>query len=87
MFFYTSISFTGQFLTVTVYSGDAPGGSGVVPAIAPTPVEETPAMEDTMEDSPMTDEEKKDDMSGATFNTVSAASLVGLVGAVLALAL
>lgn len=88
----------GQALTVMVYSGAAPGGAGVVPdepVIAPTeapvPVTQPPV---PMTQPPVVDEPvdepdmgPADNESGASFNTFSVASVVGLVGAVVAVAL
>lgn len=80
-----------------VYSGAAPGGTGVVPDVpvtaAPTaspvasPVAPEPAPEPAEEEEPVSDMGETDMLSGATFNSFSVASVVGLVGAVVALAL
>ena len=73
-----------------VYSGAAPGGAGVVPdepVIAPT---EAPVVAPTEAPVPVVDEPvdgPTDNGSGASFNTFSVASVVGLVGAVVAVAL
>jgi len=75
----------GQSLTVMVYSGEAPGGSGVVPDEPVTvpetepPVPETlpetePSMADTA-DEPMMDTASESDSAGS-LTTVSVASLV-----------
>mmetsp|Transcript_7898 Transcript_7898/g.19402 ORF Transcript_7898/g.19402 Transcript_7898/m.19402 type:complete len:185 (-) Transcript_7898:228-782(-) len=74
----------GQSITVLVYSGPAPGGSGVVPdepVVLPEPepvvATEAPVMD--------TDTDASESMSAASLTSV--VSLAGLVGAALALVL
>jgi len=101
----------GQSLTVMVYSGEAPGGSGVVPdepVVLPEPepeppIEEEPVVlpepepENPIEEEPVvlpepettseTDMGSAEADSAGALNSVSVASLFGLVAAVVALAL